>query len=56
MLGGSYSTNTAGNVVGLLDDLGVFEDGSNARSALYGALNNTEQTLGSAYGGVEIGD
>ncbi len=56
LLGGSYSTNTAGNVVGLLDDLGVFEDGSNTRSALYGALNNTEQTLGSAYGGVEIGD
>ncbi len=56
LLGGSYSTNTAGNVVGLLDDLGVFEDDSDARGALYGALNSTEQTLGNAYGGIEIGD
>lgn len=56
LLGGSYSTNTAGNVVGLLDDLGVFEDDSDARGALYGALNSTERTLGNAYGGIEIGD
>ncbi len=56
MLGGRYSTNTAGNVIGLLDDLDVFEDDSDARGALYGALNNTQQTIGSAYGGIEIGD
>ena len=51
--GRQYSTNTAGNVIGLLEDLDVFDDDSNARSVTCGALT-TPANLGNAYGGIEI--